>query len=162
MNRSELFDENLSPDIAPIDSALERLARTDRGSAPAGLADRVYRASLPALRSGQSDPVVYSFPRARAAWAGRGLAMAAGLGLAAVLGAAWLAGKSSGTVPGAAPIAMGEADWDALLALAEGPSGYEGDSLDQIEADADALARSVDDWLPDDLYTSDETAEESL
>lgn len=155
-------EPTLPPDAAPIAAALDALAARERADIPAGLASRVYRATLPDLRPAE-EPDIYVFPKARMG-ANRGLALAATLALLATVGAVWLAGERGETRSTSIAAAnITDADVDAWLALAGVSDGAGTDALEQIAADTDKLARNVGSaWLPEDLFYSDQTTEGSL
>jgi hypothetical protein len=159
------FDEPLPPDLETIGASLDTLAAHDRAAAPAGLAGRIYRATLPLLRGDAEEPATY--PIVRAGSPSRGLALAAALALLATVGAVWLAGvQRHASDRGAVALApISETDLDAWLALAGVSESTDPslDPLDQIAAAADALAQTVaDGWTHDDLFNSDLSAEGSL
>jgi hypothetical protein len=162
------LDEGVAPDVAEIAGALDELCARERMLVPAGLAGRIYRASLPSLLAPTADgpvhptgPVGRISPARQSAGPRRALAMAAAVALLATVGAAWLAGDLPVRTAGGSAIA--DADLDAWLASPELLDVALGESIDEVSAAADEVARAVgESWMPDDLIYSDEAAGESL
>lgn len=163
-NEDPGMDHRIPPEFASLDAALAGLAAVERSLMPEALPARIGRATLPVLmgvvagEGAPTEPLARLGPGAGLSVPRRALALAASLALVATVGTAWLAGNAP---DGAGSIA--DADLDAWLASPELLDMALGDSIHDAAADADEIARAVGGtWMPDDLFYSDESAEESM
>ncbi|MDX2016365.1 MAG: hypothetical protein SFY95_01840 [Planctomycetota bacterium] len=161
-NPSELHTHDLPADLRSLDAALASLAEADRAAAPADLEARVFAATreslipapLPITHSGQPGRVSTRFFTP--------MRLAAGLALAASLGAAILASRSGPAMSThtdpiiAQQPALSADSLDTLFAIAKGSDDAIGTEIDLIAADADVFSSNLSpiSWSLDEGATS--------
>ncbi|MBL8747481.1 MAG: hypothetical protein JNK58_14140 [Phycisphaerae bacterium] len=130
--------DHTPPDLLEMRDAVDRLAGSERLAADAGLEARVFRSSLPALRSAGGAPRAIRFPSAGWWRLAAGVALLAGVGLMVSM---WLTSRATpgvwtaATTP--APIAENTANGDDTI-----DTDRLRDELDDFLASYDAVERA--------------------
>jgi hypothetical protein len=158
--------DELPADLRSLDAALGSLAEADRAAAPADLEARVFAATREALIPA-SLPMAHSGQPLHARASSRfftPMRLAAGLALAASLGAAILASRSgpaTPTHPGAGPViaqqpTLSPDSFDTLFTLAKGSDDAIGTEIDLIAAETDVFSSNLapTSWSLDEGATS--------
>ncbi len=151
------------PSLKDLSGSLDRLGQAERQAAPAGLADRIAAATMPKAAAAPNLRIAGTQIETAPATAARigpriPMRLAAAIGLAATVGAAFMAVRSGTPSPDPAPAIVAVShpveDW---LTAAELWADFSGDELSTLTARASSLSSSLDEsWITTDLFSEEE------
>lgn len=132
-------DGGLSPELLAIAAAIDCLAAAERDAAPEGMDDRIALATQASLAGPAPELAGRIGPRA---WSLMPARIAAGLSLAAIVGAAYLAHDASPSTSEGAVARASESDW-ILLATVWEEAGTGG--VSNLVSDASTISSMLND-----------------
>ncbi|MBK9187450.1 MAG: hypothetical protein IPM33_00700 [Phycisphaerales bacterium] len=137
--------DGLSPDLMAIAAALDCLGVAERESAPADLEDRIAQATRASLIAPAPAIAGRIEPRA---WSLTPLRIAAGLSLAAIVGAAYLARDAGSTANDGTVARASASDWMLMAAVwEEAGTGGVSSLVSETTSFSSLLDDSSMDWL---------------